>query len=271
MLRLLDSWIYVNGEPTSGEPNTKQFLLGSIPNWSLIGQERRFIRDIEEDLWTWTTDFITDSKAKSTSVLVTGAAGYGITTILMGLALKIVAARNGPVFMLKEGAEVNEADVAYAASLFTEVPAYFIVDQAREHAQGFVALAAAAKHCITIAFSFWASGAMSGYRASYSRPGKYSKLNPCLTEKSTVCLTILAQRELLANCASSSEIFNSASSRISMSSNLLVAMREATAGAGVGFDAIIESEFQGIRSGQSKVTSETDVPPCVLFLSAWHC
>ena len=38
MLRLLDSWIYVNGEPTSGDPNVKQFLLGSVPNWSLIAQ-----------------------------------------------------------------------------------------------------------------------------------------------------------------------------------------------------------------------------------------
>lgn len=38
---------------------------------------------------------------------------YGITTSLMAVALKIVDARSGPVFMLREGAEVGEGDVAY--------------------------------------------------------------------------------------------------------------------------------------------------------------
>jgi hypothetical protein len=52
----------------------------------------------------------------------------------MSLALRIVEAKNGPVFLLKEGAEIREGDIGYAASLFPEVPCYFVVDQAQEHA-----------------------------------------------------------------------------------------------------------------------------------------
>lgn len=39
----------------------------------------------------------------------------------------------GPVFMIREGAEVNEGDIGFAASLFPNVDCYFIVDQARDH------------------------------------------------------------------------------------------------------------------------------------------
>ncbi len=36
MLRLLESWIYVNDENVMDVPNTKEFLRGSKPTWSLI-------------------------------------------------------------------------------------------------------------------------------------------------------------------------------------------------------------------------------------------
>jgi hypothetical protein len=134
MLRLLDSWKYVNDEIVTLEPNVTDFLRGSNPNWSLIAQNRRFTRDIEDEVWDRILEFTTNPKAKSTAVALTGPAGYGITTILMAVALKIVDAKLGPVFMLKQGAEVNEGDITYAASLFTENPCYFVIDQAREHA-----------------------------------------------------------------------------------------------------------------------------------------
>jgi hypothetical protein len=54
----------------------------------------------------------------------------------MAMALKIVDAHIGPVFLLREGMEVSEGDVAYAATLFPDVPCYFVIDQARDHLSG---------------------------------------------------------------------------------------------------------------------------------------
>jgi tetratricopeptide (TPR) repeat protein len=251
MLRLLDSWIYVNGEPTSGDPNVKQFLLGSVPNWPLIAQGHRFVRDIEEDLWTWTTDFITDSKAKSTSVLVTGAAGYGITTILMDLALKIVAAANGPVFMLKEGAQVNEGDVAYAATLFSDVPAYFIIDQAREHAADIhTALTEQRRtdyNCLFIMGerrNEWLAGRLF-------KPGETFEIEPLSDGEINRLLDFLGAENALGELKELDRAYQFSIVKNKHEKQLLVTMREATAGAGVGFDAIIESEYLGIDPGKA--------------------
>jgi hypothetical protein len=133
MLRLMESWIYVNDENVTDIPNTKEFLRGSKPNWSLIAQNHRFKRDVEDELWEWTLDFSTNPKSKNMAVVLTAPAGYGTTTIMMAQALRTVDAGIGPVFMIREGAEVNEGDISFAASLFPNVDCYFIVDQARDH------------------------------------------------------------------------------------------------------------------------------------------
>jgi hypothetical protein len=44
MLRLLSSWEYVNAAPFSEAANVNDFLKGSKPNWSLVAQDRRFVR-----------------------------------------------------------------------------------------------------------------------------------------------------------------------------------------------------------------------------------
>ena len=251
MLRLLDSWIYVNGEQTSGEPNTKHFLLGSVPNWSLIGQGRRFVRDIEEDLWTWTTDFITDSKAKSTSVLVTGAAGYGITTILMGLALKIVESANGPVFMLKEGAQVNEGDVAYAATLFPEVPSYFIIDQAREHAADIFSSLSQQKKTDYNCLFVLGERRNEWLSSKLFQAGETFEIEPLSDGEINRLLDYLTAENALGELRELDRGFQFSIVKNKHEKQLLVAMREATAGAGVGFDAIIESEFFGIDPGKA--------------------
>jgi SIR2-like domain len=102
MLRLLESWEYVNDVNATSEPNTKEFLRGARANWSLIAQNHRFVRDIEDDVWERVIEFAINPKAKSTAFVLTGPAGYGITTIVMAMALRIVEAKQGPVFLLKE-------------------------------------------------------------------------------------------------------------------------------------------------------------------------
>lgn len=251
MLRLLESWLYVNGESTTDEPNTKDFLLGSRPNWSLIAQGRRFTRDIEEELWEWTTDFITNPKAKSTAALVTAPAGYGVTTILMDLALRIVSAKNGPVFMLREGAEVSEGDVAYAATLFPEVPCYFVIDQAREHV-GSVHTSLLRQRKTTANCLF-----ILGERRNewFSSKPKFHveefDIEPLSDGEINRLLDFLGAERALGDLEELDRSFQFSIVKNKHEKELLVAMREATDGKGAGFDAIIENEYRGIDDGKT--------------------
>jgi len=246
MRRLLDSWIYVNNEPTTLDPNIKDFLLGTKPNWSLIAQKRRFIRDIEEPLWFKTLSFITNPKAKSTSILVTGSAGYGITTILMSLALQIVAAKNGPVFLLKEGAEIRKGDIGYAASLYPDVPCYFVVDQAQEHAAELLAVITDHRKSKENCLFLLGSRRNEWFSTGVSVPGDILEIDPLSDEEIERLLTFLEAENALGDLRHLDLAFRFTIVKKKHEQQLLVAMREATEGNGVGFDAIIESEFRHI-------------------------
>ena len=131
-------------------------------------------------------EYATNSKAKSTAIAVTGAAGYGITTILMAVALKIVEATHGPVFMLREGAEVTEGDVAYAATLFPDVACYFIVDQAREHATNVAGRPRTAAENFNCLFVL-GERRNNGYRPEAVSQQRSSSSCPFRTADETVC------------------------------------------------------------------------------------
>jgi tetratricopeptide (TPR) repeat protein len=251
MLRLLKSWDYVNGENLSADPNVKDFLLGSPPNWSLIAQGRRFTRDVEDDIWTWVTDFATDPKAKSTAVAVTGPAGYGITTILMAIGLWIVEARIGPVFLLKEGADVNPGDVGYAATLFPDVPCYFFVDQAREHvAEMQVALTQQRKtktNCLFVCGerrNEWLST-----KTKLSVAVEFDVLALSDGEINRL-LDFMTKEAALGEMKELDRPYQFEIVKRKHEQELLVTMREAAAGDKVGFDSIIDSEYRGIDGGE---------------------
>jgi hypothetical protein len=251
MIRLLQSWNYVNDESVTLEPNTRDFLRGSMANWSLVAQNRRFTRDVEEDVWDWITDFATNPRAKSTALALTGPAGYGITTILMALALKIVDAKQGPVFMLREGAAVSEGDIAYAATLFPDVPCYFVVDQAREQVSGvqasLIQQRKTASNCMFVLGerrNEWLSAS-----ASFS-PEEFD-VEPLSDGEINRLLDFLSAEKALGELEELDRPFQFSIVKRKHEQQLLVAMREATAGEGVGFDAIIENEYRGIGDAQS--------------------
>jgi hypothetical protein len=251
MLRLLESWIYVNDERVTEIPNTKEFLRGSKPNWSLIAQNRRFKRDIEDELWEWTLEFSTNPKAKSTAAVLTGPAGYGITTIMMAQAHRIVDAAIGPVFMLREGAEVSEGDVGYAASLFPEVGCYFVVDQARDHSasiQGAIAQQRGTKtNClfiIGVRRNEWMSPKIRFKAEEF-------EIDPLSDDEINRLLDFLKAEDSLDKLEELDRDFQFAIVKNKHEKQLLVAMREAMAGEGVGFDSIIEGEYRSIDEEKS--------------------
>ena len=266
MLRLLKSWTYVNGESVTLEPNVKDFLQGSVANWSLIAQNRRFTRDIEDELWEWILEYATNPKAKSQAVALTGAAGYGITTILMAMALKVVDAAHGPVFMLKEGAEVDVGDVAYAATLFPNVACYFVIDKAREHVVSIEAALiqqrSTSSNCLLILGerrNEWLS-AKAHFKA------EEFGIVPLSDGEINRLLDFLGNEGALGDLAHLDRSFQFNIVKNKHEKQLLVAMREATAGEGVGFDAIIENEYRGVDVEKSvSVARETYLLVCCFY------
>ncbi len=251
MLRLLESWIYVNDESVTEVPNTKEFLRGSKPTWSLIAQNHRFVRDIEEDLWEWTLEFSTNPKSKSTAVALTGPAGYGITTILMAQALRIVDASIGPVFMLREGAEVSEGDVLFATSLFPDVGCYFIVDQAREHSAEIQAALGQQRQSKTN-FLFVMGVRWNDWLSPRIRfKAKEFEIEPLSDPEINRLLDFLTAEGSLGEMEFLDRDFQFTIVKNKHEKQLLVAMREAMAGEGVGFDSIIEGEYRSIDEENS--------------------
>ncbi|MHB8304199.1 MAG: P-loop NTPase [Acidobacteriaceae bacterium] len=251
MLRLLESWIYVNDESVTEVPNTKEFLRGSKPNWSLIAQNRMFKRDVEDELWDWTLEFSTNPNSKSTATVLTGPAGYGITTILMSEALRIVDGGIGPVFMLREGAEVIEGDVAYAASLFADVGCYFIVDQAREHSQNIQAALAQQRKTKTNCL-FIIGVRRNEWMSSKTRfKAEEFEIDPLSDGEINRLLDFLGAENSLGEMEQLDRDFQFTIVKNKHEKQLLVAMREAMAGEGVGFDSIIEGEYRSIDVDKS--------------------
>jgi tetratricopeptide (TPR) repeat protein len=251
MLRLLESWEYVNGEVLTLQPNTKEFLLGSNPNWSLVAQGHRFARDIEDEVWDWILEFTTNPKAKSTVAAITGPAGYGITTILMSVALKIVDSRIGPVFMLREGAEVSEGDVAYAATLFPDVACYFIIDQAREHVASIQAALALQRNTSSNRLVIVGERRNEWLSANVKFRVEEFDVVPLSDGEINRLLDFLGSEGALGELGELDRSFQFSIVKNKHEQQLLVAMREATAGEGVGFDAIIENEYRGVDEARS--------------------
>jgi hypothetical protein len=130
--RLLSSWTYVNQAPFSDRSNIKLFLLGDRPNWALIAAHHYFERDIEEEIYDDLLDYATGNTKTASIRILLAPAGYGVSTVLMSLAVKVIRENAGPVFMLKPGCNLLEGDIEFAASLSSQRP-FFFVDNASDH------------------------------------------------------------------------------------------------------------------------------------------
>jgi hypothetical protein len=253
LLRFLNSWIYVNAANFHEKSNVDKFLEGDKPSWSLVGESIPFERDIEEEMWENILEFGTNPKAKSKAIALLAPAGFGVTTLLMTLAANVVAAKLGPVFMLRDGAQVLEGDVAFAATLFPGIASFFFVDQAREHA---IALnTALLQQRQTDSSCLFVIGERKNeWRLARSRMkvDEY-ELEPLSDAEIDRLLDYLAKQDALGKLAELERAFQFAIVKGKHEKQLLVALREATEG--IGFDAIIENEYRGIFDKDSQESS----------------
>ena len=128
--RLLQSWTYVNQAPFSGRPNIREFLRGDRPNWALIAGREFFTRDIEDDLFNDMLDFATSTTVRPIVDILLGPAGFGITTLLLATAVRLVQERAGIVLYLRPGTRILEGDIEFAMSIDPEQRVFFFIDDA---------------------------------------------------------------------------------------------------------------------------------------------
>lgn len=243
--RLVASWTYVNQAPFTEQPNSAQFLWGDRPNWGLIGGKHYFARDYEEDIADDVLDIVTGNSTVTSVLLVLGPAGYGVTTLLMSLAVRLVQEGATTVFMHKPGTSVVEGDLLFAATL-SKQPTIFFVDDGADHVMplnGVIAQLRANKLPAIIVIgerlNEWRQR-----RAPFS--GKEFVLEPLSDTEIDRLLDCLSQHNALNKLQPLSRELQVAVVKEKHGKELLVAMKEATEG--MGFDAILEGEFRGIET-----------------------
>lgn len=243
--RLLKSWTLVNSAPFTEAPNTAAFLQGEFPNWGLAGSRLPFERDLEDQILDELLDYATASGAPRRLMALLAPAGYGVSTLLMTLAGRVVQERAGPIFMHRRGTPVLEGDIAFAASLFSESP-FFIVDNAADVAEALVSAVFRIKDTdrpvlllVGERLNEWREKRV----AVRSREYVLESLSDAEMER---LLDFLAAEHALGRLEELDRRLQLAALRERSEKQLLVAMREVTEGR--GFDAIIEDEYRGMPS-----------------------
>jgi tetratricopeptide (TPR) repeat protein len=243
--RLLSSWIYVNQAPFAEKPNVYAFLRGDRANWALIGSKQHFSRDIEQDICDEVLDLLTGAPTAPFSLLALGAAGYGITTILMSVAVTLIQEGAANVFMHRPGTPLNEGDIVFAASL-SKQPTVLVVDDVADNIrviQGAITTLRGNKTaCVFILgerLNEWRQR-----RASFSC--KEFSVDSLSQQEINRLLDCLGNHNALNKLAPLTRELQVAVIQEKHGKELLVAMREATEGK--GFDAILEDEFRSIES-----------------------
>ena len=248
-IRLLSSWEYVNQAPFDAAPNTDAFLRGDVPNWATLGGKHYFQRDIEEEIFDELLDYATLSPKGPASHVLVGPAGYGISTILMSVAVRLVTEKVGPVFYHKHGQPIREGDVEYAMTLFPTIP-FFIVDNAADYRHGLGKAIDVLRDQKKPALFLMGEQKNEWQQSKARVSGQQFPVDALSDEEINRLLDFLSKHHALNKLEMLSRDLQFTAIKKTHGKELLVAMREATEE--LGFDAILENEYRGIDGDLSK-------------------
>ena len=248
--RFLSSWTYVNQAPFSDRSNVKLFLQGDRPNWALIAVHHYFERDIEEVIYDDLLDYATGSMQTASVRILLAPAGYGVSTVLMSLAVRLITENAGPVFMLKPGCNLLEGDIEFAATLFAQRP-FFFVDTASDHIDNLRAIIQKFREA-KISGMFLLGERLNEWRQNVGAlRGKEFLIEPLSDAEINRLLDFLGVHSALNRIENLTRELQFSAIKKNYNKELLVAMREATEGK--DFDAILEDEYRGIGDDTSRL------------------
>jgi tetratricopeptide (TPR) repeat protein len=247
--RLLSSWTYVNQAPFHETPNIRAFLRGDRANWALVGSGEVFERDIEESIYEDLLDFATTSSRKPRALIVLAPAGYGVTTLLMTLAARLVKDNAGPVYSLRPGSSALEGDIEYAVTLL-EGRSFLFVNNAADYVTAIQTMLSRLKDLESPAM-FVLGERLNEWRQGH---GKFSvkeyQIESLSDPEISRLLDLLEKHAELGALSPLPRDLQVAAIKQKHGKELLVALREATEGK--SFDAILEDEFRGIQSSTAR-------------------
>lgn len=248
--RLLSSWTYVNQAPFHEASNVKRFLHGDRANWGLLARREFFERDIEETVYDDILDFVTSSSKKSAAIAVLGAAGYGMSTLVMTLAADLVGDRAASVFFHKPGTPLLEGDILFAASLFPERRPVFFVDNAADNA-GDILNSLYRLREVERPAMFVLAERLNEWRIGHGKLNVTEYvIEPLSDPEIWRLLEFLGKHGVLNTLEHLEPALQFAAIKKKHDKQLLVAMREATEDK--AFDAIIEDEYMHLGSDEAR-------------------
>jgi tetratricopeptide (TPR) repeat protein len=248
--RLLASWTYVNQAPFSDRSNVKIFLQGDRPNWALIAAHHYFDRNIEEEIYDDLLDYATSGVETANVRILLAPAGYGVSTVLMSLAVRLIKEKAGPVFMLKPGCCLLEGDIEFASTLFAQRP-FFFVDTASDHIENLQTIIQRFREG-KISGMFLLGERLNEWRQNVGAlRGKEFMIEPLSDVEINKLLDFLGEQSALNKIESLPREMQFSAIKKNYSKELLVAMREATEGK--DFDIILVDEYRGIGDDTSRL------------------
>ncbi len=247
MARLTQSWDFVNGVDFSSLPNTSNFFRGVPPNWGLIGEGINFERDIEEPLVQELLDYLTAPTSEPKTHTVLGAAGYGISTLLMAVSAWLARAKAAPILYLRPGSTIRPGDIEFAARRLGVC--CFVVDNASDHADELLT-AHKTLRAQGLPSLFLLGDRLNEWRARRVRLGTEWALEALSDPEIERLLAALDQNDELGVLKDLSDDMQFAAVKVKNQQELLVTLREVTEGR--AFEAIIESEYYGIDDERAR-------------------
>lgn len=246
VLRLIKSWEYIN-QITSVDkmkPNLYDYVRGDKPSWGLVFEEMYFKRDIEDEIYDVLMDFATETRQRTKVCKISGSAGYGVSSLLMALAVRLVKDRAGKVFFHKYSNELREGDIFFALSDENE-KCFFFIDNAADYTSfirnTLVHVNENGKSIIFIVgdrINEWG-------QVHPTLRGDSFEIQPLSDSEIESLLDFLGDNNELNQLAYLQRDHQIAAIRKNYNRELLVAIREATEGTKI--DAIIDDEFFGIK------------------------
>ena len=250
VIRLFSSWDYVNELERLPAPNVHDYVRGNKPNWEIIFNDKYFHRNVEDEITYTLMDYATDARKRVQVCTITGSAGYGISTLLMSLAKKVVNEKIGKAFFHKTPKDLREGDVFFAYSLCGDEKCFVFIDNAADHAEVIKSLIRHAREQKKdIVF-------VLGDRINelLTSPLRLSddtfEIEPLCDSEIEKLLDYLAENDELNNLKYLERTDQIAAIKVNYSRELLVAIREATESK--NFEAIISDEYINISCDFSK-------------------
>lgn len=108
----------------------------NLSEHSWVSPAKRY--SLEDQLYEELLEYATTTRSSPSAILITGPAGYGMSTLLMVLALKVLTEKAGLAFMLNPSQSIIQGDVEYTISLFPDKKIFFFVDNAADNVEGLI-------------------------------------------------------------------------------------------------------------------------------------